>query len=410
MLAFWASRPRIRPALVAFGAFAIAIAVLALVGAHGAAAASHRDSSRTVNRIVIDEQGVQIDGGRAGDTASGNDDDRNLTIHVGPKSRGRVTIGPNGILVDGDKANVHRIGPTVTVDGDDNDVVRVFADAEVDRGERIEGDVVAVFGSVTIHGEVTGSTVAVFGRVVLDSTAHVEGDAVAVGGALEAAPGSVVNGQSVSLDFLPFSWGVPGLPFMIGALLVMVLASLFIGWLMQLLFADRLMRAAVTASRRTGMSFFLGLVSAPLMVIAGVLLLITVIGIPLALLLPIAYLLLTCAGQLAGSYVLGSKLMRRPLGQPWSFAPLAAGILFVGAFFMAGALLSSSGGVARSAALFFDLLGLLLVMGLTVIGTGAILLSRLGGRPAEVRAHPESVIAPPPAPPASAPPSPAPVG
>ena len=72
--------------------------------------------------------------------------------------------------------------------------------------------------------------------------------------------------------------------------------------------------------------------------------------------------------------------------------PAAVGILFVGAFFLAGTVCSIASGYLRTAALFFDLVGLLLIMGLTVIGTGAFLVSRLGGQPADVRAHPEQPV------------------
>jgi hypothetical protein len=200
-----------------------------------------------------------------------------------------------------------------------------------------------------------------------------------------------VGGESVSLAFLPIAWGLPALPIVLLTILLGWLSSLFLGWLLHVLFADRMLRAAVTASRRTGLSFVLGLASAPLMVIAFVLLFITVLGIPLALLLPIAYWLLMWAGQLASSYVLGCKLMGRRLADRWAFAPLALGTLFVAAFFVAGAVFSSGSGFLRGGALFFDLLGLLLLTGLTVIGTGAFLVSRLGAQPSDLHARPHEI-------------------
>ena len=64
--------------------------------------------------------------------------------------------------------------------------------------------------------------------------------------------------------------------------------------------------------------------------------------------------------------------------------PILTGALFVALFFVAGAVLATPPGFPRTAALFFSLLGLLLVFCLTTIGTGAFLLSRLGTRPQEV--------------------------
>jgi hypothetical protein len=364
------------------------------------AGAAARDSSRTVRRVVIDESGVRIHSVNGDSVIESSERSGNVTTRRGGH---RVHISSHAITVDGNDSDRH--DGVVSVDSDGSDMVRVFADAEVPAGEHIDGDVVAVFGSVTVHGEVSGSAVAVFGSVKLDTSATVHGDAVAIGGGLSAPAGSVVDGNSVSLGLLPVAWGLPALPVVLGLIFTGWISMLFLGWLLHLLFPDRMMRAAQTASRRTGLSLLMGFVSAPLMVLACVLLLVTVLGIPFAFLLPIAYSVLVLAGQLAATYVMGSKLMHRRLSEPWAFMPIVGGTLFIAAFFVIGALFASGTGFMRTAALFFDLLGALLLAGLTVIGTGAFLVSRFGSRVSP----PESgslAAAPPGAIPAS-PPSPA---
>jgi hypothetical protein len=109
-------------------------------------------------------------------------------------------------------------------------------------------------------------------------------------------------------------------------------------------------------------------------------LLVTVIGIPVAFLLPVAYAVLAWSGQIAATSVLGSKLLRRRVGEGSFLASVVAGSLLVAAFFVAGVLFSSPPGVIRTVALFFSLFGGLLVFGLTTIGSGAVLLSRFGSR------------------------------
>jgi hypothetical protein len=290
---------------------------------------------------------------------------------------------------DPKQRDVRVMGPVVLVDGEDTGIVRVFADAEVQSNERVEGDVVAVFGSVTVRGQVSGNVVAVFGNVDLAPGASVEGDAVAVGGLLKQPPGATVSGQSVSLGFLPLSWGLPALPLLIGIVVGLWLVNLFFGWVATSLFPQRMLHAALTSSRRTGLSLFLGMLSLPLLVIAIVLLIVTVIGIPVAVLLPIFFGALCWAGKIAASYVLGCKLMRRAPGSGGMMGPIAAGTGFVSLFFVAGALLATGVGPVRSFALFFDLLGLLLLLGLTTIGTGAFLVSKLGAAaPGAVRPSP----------------------
>ena len=85
--------------------------------------------------------------------------------------------------------------------------------------------------------------------------------------------------------------------------------------------------------------------------------------------------------------------------------PILTGALFVALFFVAGALLATPPGFPRTAALFFSVLGVLLVFCLTTIGTGAFLLSRFGTRPADVRFERDSNAAMAPAVPVTAPPS-----
>ncbi len=116
-----------------------------------------------------------------------------------------------------------------------------------------------------------------------------------------------------------------------------------------------------------------------------VLLVVTVIGLPLAFLLPLVFGIMVYAGQLAATYVLGCKLTRRPLGAGSGLLlPIVAGLTFVGAFFVIGSVLGTTPGVVRVAALFFCLLGTLLVFGLSCIGAGAFLMSRFGRDPRDV--------------------------
>ena len=68
--------------------------------------------------------------------------------------------------------------------------------------------------------------------------------------------------------------------------------------------------------------------------------------------------------------------------------PILAGTVLVAAFFVIGALLFVAPGIARPLALFAVMLGGLLVMGLTAIGTGAFLLSKLGAEPHDIDWNP----------------------
>ncbi len=379
MSAFWGSRMSGRPratacewttiawALAAEVLLAAAVLVVAIFGLAPAAraGATAKDQGQQVERISIGSHGIVVERGGTRDTLDTSDDRERHRYRYRSFRRGLIEV-----------------------DGDGDAVVRVFDDAYVPAGKRVEGDVVAVFGSVEVEGHVTGDVVAVFGSVHLKPGAVVEGDAVSVGGVLEQAEGVVVNGETVSIGFVPVSWGIPALSFTLSAVVAGWLAALFTGWLFAMLFPTRLARVAAVASRRTAASLLLGMVSVPLFVTAVFLLFVTVVGIPLAILLPPAYLLLCFAGQLAATYVLGCKLTGRRLGVGGLMMPMVAGTLLVAVFYALGALLFVLPGIARPLALFAVMLGCLMVLGLTAIGTGAFLLSKLGAEPRDLEWSP----------------------
>jgi len=313
-----------------------------------------------------------------------------ISVHTHPHGAKRVEIDRHGITVsraDSDSAEAGVNGDEVGTDsGTDNGkgIVRLFSDAVVYPGEHVDGDVVAVFGSVRVEGEVEGSAVAVFGSMDLRRGALVNGDAVAVGGVLREGDGSRVRGQTVQVGFLPFTLGLPGLPVVLSMIVLACLVSLFFAWMAAALFPARLARIAVTSSRHTLASLLLGIASGPLTCIATMVLLVTVVGIPIAVLLPVVYVAVLYAGQLAATYVLGCKLMRRRLGSGGVTMPLVSGSLLVASIFGFGAILWDTPGIVRTVALFFLMVGALLMVGLTTIGAGAFLLSRAGSRPADI--------------------------
>ena len=285
--------------LVAALALACAAAPAGAKAARHAAPPAATDSEQVLKSFVIDKHGVRIESG----TGHAGEPGVDIRIDKG-EIHPRVTIGH----AEGDSG---RSVNGIVVDTDGAGLVRVFADAEVPAGDRIEGDVVAVFGSVLVQVAVSGNVVSVFGSVKLAPDAAVEGDVVAIGGGLDQAHGATVGGESVSLGFLPTAFGMPPLPMLLISVFVGWLVSIFAGWLVTLLIPDRMLRVASTASRRGVASFFLGLVSTPLMLFSCMLLLITVIGIPIAFLLPLVYVMMAwaaaCCGAVSGRAVRCSR-------------------------------------------------------------------------------------------------------
>jgi len=295
---------------------------------------------------------------------------------------GDVRIGDHGIVIDSDDASV----------------VRMFSDIDIDSTDAIDGSVVSLFGNATVRGHVLGDVVAVIGSVRLEPGAVIDGDAVAVGGKLDQPGGATVRGQSVSLTFFPVWPGVPPLRGISLTLLVCWIAALLLGALLALLAPARIRRMAETISERTGASLLLGFFLPPLAVLSAVLLSITLIGIPLAVLLPLVYLAVLWLGAITSSYLLGQRFLGRDAGHGNVFVPTLLGSLTVAVMFGAGAWLAGPSTRLGTLGLVFPVLGLLLATVLAIVGSGAAVLSGFGQHPPQVA----SVAVPPetPAPPA----------
>lgn len=205
--------------------------------------------------------------------------------------------------------------------------VRVLGSVTVDRDEAVDGQVVAVLGSVRVDGEVSDQVVAVLGSVDLGPEARVRGDVIAVGGRIRRAPGSEIGGSireisvmapDVHLHMPGGSWIAYGLldPFTRIARLVMTLFRLFLlGLLGSILVLiarepiERLAERVRTEPLRTAVVGLLAeLLFLPALVLTTIVLAISIIGIPLLLFMPfvlVALLIALLVGFIATAYAVG---------------------------------------------------------------------------------------------------------
>jgi hypothetical protein len=233
------------------------------------------------------------------------------------------------------------------------DLVRVFGDVVVNEGEEVAGQVVAVFGSVRINGEVGNQVVAVLGSVDLGPRAVVRGDVVTVGGQLRRAPGSQINGAVTEVPLgdvgarIRAPWlGGWGPVYMFGGfgpvrrLIGTTLRFVLLGLVACL--ALVVARGAVegSAQRVTDdpvKTTLVGLVAwvlfVPLVVLTAIVLAISLIGIPLLVLLPFAVaavLLMAVVGFSGTAYAVGQWARRRfGIATTSGFADICLGILII---------------------------------------------------------------------------------
>jgi hypothetical protein len=104
------------------------------------------------------------------------------------------------------------------------------------------GDNVAILGSIVVDGTVNGDCVAVGGAIRLGEDASVAGDTVGLGGGVSRHPNSSVKGQMVS-EVGPFIF----LGMILGPLIPVVLVVWLIVWLVR---RDRRVVVAPVAYRR----------------------------------------------------------------------------------------------------------------------------------------------------------------
>jgi hypothetical protein len=197
--------------------------------------------------------------------------------------------------------------------------VRIFGNATVNRDEWVDGQVVAVLGSVRVDGYVADQVVAVLGSVELGPDARVRGDVTAVGGTVRRAPGAQIGGSIHEIDiaseelrrhlhWVPW-WTGPwasnpfvGTARLAGTLIRLLLLTLLVSLIVFVLrqpIAGVAERIRTEPLKMTVVGLLAQLVFLPALALTTVILAVSIIGIPLLLLVPfvvVAMLLIMLGG------------------------------------------------------------------------------------------------------------------
>jgi hypothetical protein len=223
------------------------------------------------------------------------------------------------------------------------DIVRIGGGAvNVAENERVDGDVVAIGGPVTINGEVTGDVVAVTGGLTLGPRAVVRGEVTAVGGPFNRDPqaqvfgkvnevGIGVNGQTLppyrinprNLIFGSIASRVGNLTATIARVLMFMLFVLIVTAVGQRPVQQIVSRIAAEPLRAGLVGLLAEILFLPVLVVTILALTISIIGIPLLVLVPFAIILLgvvmlvgfTGAATIVGEWTLNRFPVRRSLGE-----------------------------------------------------------------------------------------------
>ncbi len=254
---------------------------------------------------------------------------------MGVLHRGKLVVvpapgpGSAGMFVEHTRRRERRGKGTRAAHG--HDMVRVFqGDLVVPAGTVVQGDVVNVGGSIELepNSVVQGDAVSIFGSTVIDPGAVVLGDTAAILGEVEVQRGGQVMGEHVQIGlgklFRPSrrhsilsSLG----PFGFFPTLALFAVVYLIGLLALRLWPERVRQVGHAMFEQPLKSFLVGFLCWLLLLPLGLLLLISVIGIPLVPLLPVMIFLAITLGVSSLALRLGEAL---PAGPGQRFVPPAA--------------------------------------------------------------------------------------
>lgn len=338
------------------------------------------------------------------DDSEAEDRDEDGAVPAVPPAPGVVPIPPipgiGHIRVESDGDDRVSFGRSIEIGPEETTGDAVCIGCSVTVAGEVEGDAVAVGGSVHItgSGRVLGNAVGVGGKVRLDSGATVEGDAVAVGGTVQVEDGATVEGQKSTVGWgdgwthkgngVDFGW-----PFWFdsdaGELFWSILRTLFL--LMLCCVSVLLARGSMerTSRRLTDepwKAVFAGLLTQllffPVLIFVTVILAVSIVGIPLLVLVPVAVLALLVAmllGFAAVAQSLGRWAAQRfgwNLAEP--FLPVVVGVAMIQGVTIVARFVGLPGGFLGLFAFGLLALGFFLKYVAWTMGLGAMTLSLLG--------------------------------
>lgn len=245
------------------------------------------------------------------------------------------------------------------------DIIKIVTDIDIP-GDMVAGEVVAVGGNIDVSGRVENNVVAVGGSVTLKAGSYVGGQVVVVGGEFTKDPSAAVGGKVTQVYIPRF---VPSLGNLLKGgwlavwltISVMVLLG-FLGLTVLLiaLIPDHV-GAAVNALERSFVAMLLwGALWIIMIVPVAVLLAISIVGI---VLIPLEVLLVVLAmiiGYIASGIYIGKNILLTLKKSPPPFVDAIVGIL----------ILSLVG--------FVPLIGPIIKVSFLVAGFGAVLTTRFG--------------------------------
>lgn len=266
-------------------------------------------------------------------------------------------------------------------------MIRFGEDVEVRIDETVNGDAIIVGGDLVVEGQVEGDAIVLAGNLFAGRHANIRGQAIAIGGRVETSSGAEIEGQTVSLTLLPrrFPWIRTAWPGWVSLVLDLLKLGflILVSGLLLLLVPSRVLQARQILDESFLRCFGVGLLvlmgGSAAITVTIILLAVTLVGIPAALVLAFAVGVLLVASLLVGALLVGDRmqeLMNRPVKAP--LVSVLLGLILV----MLPEILADVLHLAMPPAVRqfgFGLLSTALILTVLSAGLGALVLTRFGG-------------------------------
>jgi hypothetical protein len=344
-----------------------------------------------VVEITIDESGIRLR------TQEGKE----YTATVDEKSR--VVISEDGIIIGDlripegldDLEKIKRLEKLkdlgIVIEGEEEgkDIIRWGSDIIVGEGEVVTGDIVALWGDVTVKGTVNGSVVAVSGDIYVTSDGYIRQGATAVGGKIEVDPGGQIHGEEVEVPlhvkFLGRSLRDPMVPLstsrLVFAIITLVLFFIAITIILSLM-PRNVERIKLKIREEFLKSFLFGYLTFLGIIVLLIFLVITVIGIPIAILLPFFLIFMLALGLTATCLFFGEKL-RGPMSisTTSSFYTAFLGALAIQSFLIVAAIFGMVWPLGLLGGLLTAVWVIIFFFLVAPASLGGVILARFGAAP-----------------------------
>jgi hypothetical protein len=257
---------------------------------------------------------------------------------------------------------------------------------EVEEGEVVEGDAVAVGGSARVAGTVMGDLVAIGGSVHLLPTADVRGEVVCVGGKITRDEGSKVGGEIVSVG-PGFPWGHKGREHRGGGLRTATLVFFMIGVFSGLaalivysIWGSKIEGMAALVPTETLRFGLIGLVAWLLAPWACILLVITCVGVFFVPLFLVLLLFAIVAGLATIYLTVGAWGARGRFDVSSPVGTMLIGMVIVHGLSVFGAFIGGFIPIMKPIGIAVFVFGLVVLGIAGTLGLGAVLYTRFGKR------------------------------